>query len=319
MQLKLMPFAALALVSAMAAAADAPTQAYPAKPVRIFTTEVGGASDLPARLIAKELQGALGQPFLVDNRALIGVEIVAQSPADGYTLLHYTSPLWVIPLFRSNVAWDVHRDFAPIALTVVTPNVLVVHPSLPVKSVQEVIALGKARPGELNYGTSSTGSGNHIAAELFKSMTGVKMVRIAYKGAGSAINALLAGELHLMFPTASSISGHVKAGKLRAIAVTSPQPSPLAPGLPTMASAGLPGYESSSYTAFFAPARTPPAIVTRLSQEVGQALRTPAIKEKLFSVGSEVVASTPAEAVAVIKSETERIRKLIADAGLREQ
>ena len=319
MQSMVISGAALALISAMATAADAPAQAYPAKPVRIFTTEVGGASDLPARLIAKELQGSLGQPFLVDNRALIGVEIVAQSPPDGYVLLHYTSPLWVIPLFRSNAAWDVNRDFAPIALTVVTPNVLVVHPSLPVKSVHDVIALAKARPGELNYGTSSTGSGNHIAAELFKSMTGVKMVRIAYKGAGSAITSLMAGELHLMFPTASSISGHAKAGKLRALAVTSPQPSPLAPGLPTMASAGLPGYESSSYTAFFAPAKTPPAIVNRLSQEVGQALRTPAVKDRLFSVGSEVVASTPAEAVALIKSETERIRKLIADAGLREQ
>ena len=300
-------------------AGQSPAQNYPSKAIRIFTTEAGGASDLPARLIARELQVSLGQPAVVENRALIGVEIVAQAAADGHTLLHYTSPVWVIPLFRSSVAWDVARDFAPIALTIVTPNVLVVHPSLPVKSVKELIALARARPGDLNFASSSTGSGNHISGELFNSLAGVKIVRVAYKGAGSALNALLAGEVQIMFPTAGSTTGHIQSGKLRALAVTSPKPSALAPGLPTMIESGLPGYESISYTAMFAPAKTPSPIINLLSQEIVRALRTPALKDRLFKSGSEVVASTSAEAAATIKSEIDRVRKLINDAGLREQ
>jgi tripartite-type tricarboxylate transporter receptor subunit TctC len=151
----------IAMLAASGAQAQ-PVAPFPSKTIRIFTTEAGGASDLPARMIAKDLHANLGQAAVVENRAIIGVEIVAQAPADGHTLLHYTSPLWVIPLFRSNVAWDVNRDFVPIAMTVVTPNVLTVHPSLPVKSVGDLIALAKARPGELNYGSTSPGSGNHI-------------------------------------------------------------------------------------------------------------------------------------------------------------
>ena len=309
---------ALALGSLTVSAENANAQTYPTKPIRIFAPEVGGASDLPTRLMAKELQGTLGQPVLVENRGIIGVDIAAQAPADGHVLLHYTSPLWIIPLFRSTVAWDMARDFVPISLTVVTPNVLVVHPSLPVRNVKELIALAKARPGDMNYGSTSSGSSNHIAGELFKSMAGVKIVRVTYKGSGASLTALLGGELQLMFASAGASSGYIKSGKLRGLAVTSLEPSALAPGMPTMASAGLPGYESISYTALFAPARTPAPILTRLSQEVGQALRSPAIKERLFSVGSDVVASTPGEAVTVIKSETERIRKLISDAGLRE-
>jgi tripartite-type tricarboxylate transporter receptor subunit TctC len=293
-------------------------QGYPSKPIRILTTEIGSASDLAARLAAKELQASLGQSVVVENRALIGVELAAQAAADGYTLLHYTSPLWIIPLFRNTVSWDVGRDFAPIGMTVVSPNVLVVHPALPVKSVKELIALARERPGELNYGTSSTGAGNHIAGELFKSMARVKIVRIAYKGGNSSLNAVIAGEMHLSFPAAGTATGHVKAGKLRALAVTSPEPSPLAPGVPTMAASGLPGYESISYTCLFAPARTPAPLVARLSQEVAQGLRVPAVKERLFNAGSEVVGSSPSEAAATIRLETERIRKLIEDAGLRE-
>ena len=293
-------------------------QAYPSKTIRMFTPEIGSQSDLAARLIAKELQASLGQTVVVENRALIGVELAAQAAGDGYTLLHYSNPLWIIPLFRGNVSWDAGRDFTPIGMTVVSPNVLVVHPALPVKSVKELIALAKARPGELNYGTSSTGAGNHVAGELFKSMAGVKIVRIAYKGGSSSLNALIAGEMHLSFPAAGSVMGHVKGGKLRALAVTSPEPSALAPGLPTMAASGLPGYESLSYTCMFAPARTPAPLVSRLSQEVAQGLRVPVVKERLFNVGSEVVGSSPSEAAATIRSETERIRKLISDAGLRE-
>jgi tripartite-type tricarboxylate transporter receptor subunit TctC len=293
-------------------------QAYPAKTIRILTTGSGGASDLPARLIAREWQASLGQGVVVENRALIGIEVAAQAPADGYTLLHYTSPLWITPLFRSNVGWDVARDFAPITMTVVSPNVLAVHPSLPVKSVKDLVALAKSRPGDLNYGTSSTGAGNHLAGELFKSMAGVKILRIAYKGGGQAVNALIAGEVQVGFPAAGSVLGYIRGGKLRALAVTSPRPSPLTPGLPTMAESGLPGYESVSYTGLFAPAKTPPAIIEKLNQESARALGSPEIKERLFNVGSEIVANSPTDAAAIIKSETERIRRLVSEAGLRE-
>ena len=294
-------------------------QTFPSKALRIYTTEAGGASDLPARMLAREFQAALGQPAVVENRSLIGVEIVAQASADGHTLLHYTSPLWITPLFRSNVSWDMARDFAPIALTVVTLNVLAVHPALPVKSVKDLIALAKRRPGELNYGSSSTGSGNHISGELLKSVAGINIVRVAYKGAGSAINALISGEIQLAFPTIGSVKGHIQAGRIRALAITSVKRSQLAPELPTMIESGLPGYESISYTGLFAPARTPAPIIATLSQETMRTLRLPANKERLLLAGTEVVASTPAEAAATIKSEIERVRKLVQDAGLKEQ
>jgi tripartite-type tricarboxylate transporter receptor subunit TctC len=310
--------AALIVVSSVFDIRAACAQAYPAKPIRIYATEIGSASDLSARLIAKELQASFGQSVIVENRVLIGVELAAQAAPDGYTLLHYPNPMWILPLFRSNVAWDVNRDFTPIGMTVVSPNVLVVHPALPVKSVKDLIALAKARPGELNYGSSSTGAGNHVAGELFKSMAGVKIVRIAYKGGSSSLNALMAGEMQLSFPAAATAAGHIRAGKLRALAVTSAEPSALAPTLPTMAASGLPGYESISYTGLFAPARTPGTIITRLNQEMIQALRLPVVKERLFNAGSEVVGSSPSEAAETIRIETERTRKLINDAGLHE-
>ena len=318
--MKFLRFACPALAAAicMSGANAVLAQSYPSKTIRILATEIGSASDLAARLIAKELQASLGQPVVVENRVLVGIELAAQAAGDGYTLLHYPNPLWIIPLFRSSVSWDVGRDFTPIGMTILSPNVLVVHPALPVKSVKELIALAKARPGELNYATSSTGAGNHVAGELFKSMAGLKIVRIAYKGGSSALNALVAGEMQLAFPAAGTAATHMKSGKLRALAVTTLEPSAIVPGLPTMAASGLAGYESISYTGLFAPARTPAPLVTRLNQEVTQGLRVPAVKERLFNSGSEVVASSPSEAVATIKAETDRIRKLVSDAGLRE-
>ncbi len=222
-----------------------------------------------------------------------------------------------MPLFRK-VAWDPVKDFAPISLTIVTPNIVVVHPSLPVKSIKELIALAKARPGELNYGSGSTGAANHVAAELFKSMAGVNIVRINYKGAGTAIIDLVAGQLQVMFATAGSVTHHIKSGRLRALAVTSAEPSALAPGLPTVVAAGLPGYESSSLSGMFAPARTPVAIINRLNQEVVQALHRAEVKERLFNSGIQVVGSSPEEAAAKIRSEMARMGKVIREAGLRE-
>ncbi len=302
----------------MVAAGALHAQNFPNRLIRVVTTEVGGASDLATRILAQALSVNLGQSAIVENRGIIGVEIVSQATADGHVLLHYTSPLWVIPLFRANTPWDPLRDFVPIALTVNSPNLLAVHPSLPVKTVLQLVALAKARPSALNYATSSSGSGNHLAAELFKSMTGTKIERIAFKGAGAAVNAVMGGQIDLMFPTAGSVTQIIKQGRLRALAVTSLEPSAIVPGLPTMAQAGVPGYESQSRTALFAPAKTPPAVIARIHAEVTRALNQAEVRERLFAAGLEVIASTPQEAVAVIKSEMARMGKLIDDAGLRE-
>ena len=302
----------------MVAAGVLHAQNFPNRLIRVVTTEVGGASDLATRIMAQALSVNLGQSAIVENRGIIGVEIVSQATADGHVLLHYTSPLWIIPLFRANTPWDPLRDFVPIALTVNSPNLLAVHPSLPVKTVPQLVALAKARPSALNYASSSSGSGNHLAAELFKSMTGTKIERIAFKGAGAAVNAVMGGQIDLMFPTAGSVTQIIKQGRLRALAVTSLEPSAIVPGLPTMAQAGVPGYESQSRTALFAPAKTPPAVIARIHAEVTRALNQAEVRERLFAAGLEVIASTPQEAVAVIKSEMARMGKLIDDAGLRE-
>ena len=238
----------------MVAAGTLHAQNFPNRVIRMITTESGGASDIASRLMAQALASNLGQPAIVENRGIIGVEIALQAPADGHMLLHYTSPLWIIPLFRANSLWEPLRDFAPIALTVNSPNLLAVHPSLPVKTVPQLVALAKARPSALNYASSSSGSGNHLAAELFKSMTATKIERIAFKGAGAAVTAVVGGQIDLMFPTAGSVTQIIKQGRLRALAVTSLEPSAIVPGLPTMAQSGVPGYESQSRTALFAPA-----------------------------------------------------------------
>jgi tripartite-type tricarboxylate transporter receptor subunit TctC len=293
------------------------TQTYPVKPIRIVTTEVGSATEIVARMIAQKLSPTLGQQLIIDNRGIIAGEIVSRAVPDGYTLLSYGSPLWLSPLMR-DVPYDPVADFAPITLTAAAPNILVVHPSLPARSVKELIALAKARPGELNYASSSTGGSPHLAGELFKSMAKVNIVRVPYKGAGPALIALMGGELQLMFPAAGAVTPYVKAGKLRALATTSLEPSPLAPGLPTMAAAGLPGYETASLLGVFAPARTPAAIVSKLHREIAQTLRSTEIRERLFALGMEAVGSTPEQTAATIKGEIAKWSRLIKEAGIRE-
>ena len=301
------------------AASVASGQSYPTRPIRVVTVGYGSNTDVATRLIADAVTGGLGQRMVVENRAVVAPEIVADAPPDGYTLLHYSNVLWVMPLFRESVRWNPVKDFLPITETLTSPNLLVVHPSMPVRTTKELIAFAKARPGQLNYGSSSTGAGNHVAAELFKAMAGVNIVRVNYKSGGQAVNDLLAGQLHLMFPAAGSVMPHVKSGKVRALAVTSAQPSPLVPGLPTLAASGLPTYESSSIAGLFAPAGTPAAIINRLNQEVVKALQRPEIKERLLNAGIEAVGGSPAEFAGKIKSEMTRLEKVIKDAGLREK
>src|SRR5450759_4007451 len=248
-------------------------QTYPNKPIRIMATQPGGLTDIVARLIAPGLTVNLGQQIVVDNRgALIAVEIAAKAPPDGYTLLVNGSAFWLLPLLRNNVSWDPLRDFAPITLAVRSPSVLVVHPSVPVKSVADLIALAKARPGALNYAAGTIGATPHLAAELFKVMAGVNIVRVPYKGSGPSLIGLMSGEVEFMFPGAASAWGYVKQGRLRVLGICALHSSALFPGVPTVSASGLPGYESVSPQGVVAPARTPVVIINRLNQEFVRAL-----------------------------------------------
>jgi tripartite-type tricarboxylate transporter receptor subunit TctC len=307
----------IALVLTVASTAQA--QSFPAKPIRIITSGVGGAGDVASRLVAQGIAPALGQQVIVDNRASgpIPVEVTLKSPADGYTLMLYGSTVWLGPYLRAN-APDPLRDFAPISLAATAPNILVVHPSLPVKNVKEFVALAKARPGALNYGTTGIGSSPHLAAELFQAMAGVQFVRISYKGAGAALTDLIGGQIQLSFATASSVSPHLKTGRLRALGVSSARESILLPGLTTIAAAGLPGYESSSLQGVFAPAGVPAPILQKLSQEIMRYLHSSDAREKFLAVGVEVVGSTPEQFTAAMKTEMSRMGKVIRDAGIRE-
>ena len=307
------PVAMMVLVAGVASSQD-----YPNRPIRIFTGGVGGGTDIAARLVAQGISGPLGQQVIVENRpSNIAPETVAKAPPDGYTLFLSGSNFWVEPLLQK-VPYDPARDFSPIAGATTSPLVFVVHPSLPVKSVKELIALAKARPGALNYSSSVTGTSGHLAAELFKSMAGVDIVRIGYKSGGQSVIALVSGEVQVAFnPAGGTVMSQVKSGRLRALAVTSAQPSVLAPGLPTMAAAGLPGYESSAIQSVFAPAKTPEAIITRLNQEILRFLNAPETKERLINASVEAIGSTPEQLAATVKFEMAKWGKVIKDAGIR--
>ena len=295
-------------------------QNYPVKAIRIVAAAAGGSSDFSARLIAQGISGPLGQPVVVENRGGTGViaaQTVARSAPDGYTLLNYGSNVWLLPFLQGDLHYDPIRDFAPITLAIRSPNILVVHPSLPVKSVRELIALAKAYPGGLNYASGGDGSSNHLAGELFNSIAGVKLVRVPYKGVGPAISDLLSGHVQVMFATAGGTAQHIKSGRLRALAVTSLHQTALAPGLPTAAASGLPGYEATSIQAVFAPSGTPGPVIARLNQEIVRVLNQPEVKERLFNSGVEAVGSSPEELAATIKAEMSRLGKVIREAGIR--
>jgi tripartite-type tricarboxylate transporter receptor subunit TctC len=295
-------------------------QDYPVKPIRMVTSETGGASDILSRLIAPGLSDNLGQPVIVDDRPTnLAADIVAEALPDGYTLLLFGSALWTLPLIRKHMPYDAVTDFAPITLVAIAPTVLVVHPSVPVTSVKELIALAKAKPGELNYAGGAVGSPNHLAGELFKAMAGVNFVRIPFRGSGTAVIALVGGQVQLSFSPATAAMPHAKAGRLRALAVTSAQPSAVAPGLPTIAASGLPGYECVGMYGVFAPAKTPAALIDRLNQEIRRVLAKGDIKERFFNVGSDVVGNSPSEFAAIRKADIARVGKVVREAGIREQ
>jgi tripartite-type tricarboxylate transporter receptor subunit TctC len=295
-------------------------QTYPEKPIRVVTTVPGGSLDLTARVIAPRLSERLGQQVIVDNRGgVISMELVAKAPADGYTLLLASASLWTSQFLRDDVPWDPLKSYAPISLLVTSPNILLVHPSLPVNSVKELVALARSRPAALNYASGQSGASSHIAAELFKSMAGVDFVRVAYKGQVPAMLSLITGETQVSFPTAASATPFIKSGRARPLAVTSVKPSVLAPGLPTVAAAGLPGYESKAILGMFAPARTPAAIIARLNTEIVHVLNDPDARQRLLASGAEPVASTAEELMAEMQADMTTTGKLLRKLGATAQ
>lgn len=301
----------------LAAASAAAAQSFPSKPVRIVVTGVGSGGDFAARLIAQGVAASLGQQIVVDNRGSGNqpAEIVAKAVPDGYTLCLSAAPLWITPFLRKT-PYDPLKDFAPVTLAVTSPNILVVHPALPVKSTRELIALIRAKPGALNYATSGIGASSFLAAELFKSMSGTDMVRVNYKSGGLALTEMISGQVQLMFANAGLVAAHLQSGRLKALAVTSAKPTPLLPGLPTVAAGGLPGYELVSVQGIFAPAGTPEAIIARLNREFIPFLRRADTREKFFAAGVESIGGTPEELAATVKSEMARLGKVIKATGI---
>ncbi len=308
-------FSILAMVLCMGGAF---AQVYPNKPIRIVTTAVGGGSDFVARLVAPGISSSLGQPVIIDNRpgTFVAEEVVAKASPGGYSLLINASGVWIEPLLHK-APYDPVRDFSPISMTSKTPLLLVVNPSVPVNSVKELIALAKARPGAINYAVQSIGGANHLAGELFMAMAGVSLTSVPYKGTPQALNDLMGGQVQLMFANSIASLPHVKSGRLKALAITSLQPSGVAPDVPTVAASGLPGYEIAAIFTIFAPAGTPVAIINRLNQEIVRVLKTPEVKERFLATGSDVVAGSPAELAAYVKSDIAKWGKLIKDAGIR--
>jgi tripartite-type tricarboxylate transporter receptor subunit TctC len=297
-------------------------QTYPVRPIRIVVPQsAGGSTDLVARPLAQRLADALGHSVVVDNRpgagSTIGTDLVAKAAPDGYTLLAVAASFTMSPSLYKSLPFDPVRDFASITLLSSLPNIMVVHPSLPVKSVKELVALAKARPGQLNHGSSGVATGTHMSMELFKYLTGIKMVHVPYKGGAPSVTALISGEVHLTFATISTALPHVKSGKLRALAVSTARRSPAAPEVPTIAESGVPGYDYASWIGLLAPAKTPSSIIIRLNAASVNAVHTPEIRAVFAAEGSEPVGSSPDEFDAIIKSEVARWRKVVSAAGIK--
>jgi tripartite-type tricarboxylate transporter receptor subunit TctC len=298
---------------------------YPAKPVRLLASQPpGGGIDAVARAVSTRLAEALGQTVIVDNRpganGSVAAELTAKSPPDGYTfMLGAVGNLGVNAFFYKKLGYDPLRDLAPITAAVSGGNVLVVHPSLPARSVKELIALAKARPGELAYGTSGTGGSGHLAGALFRSMTHIVLLHVPYKGGAPAIVDLIAGHTQLAFPAPATAGSFIQQGKLRALAVGTARRSKIYPQLPTIAEAGVPGYESHSWYGFVAPAKTPPNIIVRLNRELVQVLNTPETTDTLLKQGMEVWTSTPEAFGTYIKSEYDKWGRVIREAGITER
>jgi tripartite-type tricarboxylate transporter receptor subunit TctC len=310
-----------AVFAALATAAFG--QAYPSKPIHfIVPYPAGGPLDTVARLLGQKVSESVHQPVVVENKpgagGNIGADSVAKAAPDGYTILMGAVATHAInPTLYRNIPYDPVKDFAPVTEVAWTPNVLVVNPSLPVSNVNEFIAYAKAHPGELNFGSGSTGSAGHLAGELFKTMAGVKMVHVPYKGAGPAMQDLIGGQIQLMFDNLASSLGQIRAGKVRALAVTTAKRSTLAPELPTIAESGLPGFDISTWFGIFAPGGTPQPVVQRLHDAFVDALHAPDVQATMKKMGAEPVGNSPGEFAAFIRSEAEKYAKVIRASGAK--
>jgi tripartite-type tricarboxylate transporter receptor subunit TctC len=316
-----LPVATLALASFCAGALAAESNAYPTKPIRMIVGFApGGGTDTTARALTPKLSERLGQQVIVDNRpgaaGNIATDITTKAPADGYTILMGTiAALAINPTLYGNLPFDPQRDLAPVTRAVDSTNILVVHPSVAAKNVKELIALAKTKT--LNGGSSGIGGAGHLALELFNVMAGTKIVHVPYKGGGPAMTDLLGGQINLIFATAASAVPHVQSGKIRALAVTTSKRSRLVPDLPTVAEAGLPGFEANNWYGIVVPAKTPRPIVDRLNKEFVAVLNTPDVKEILFKQGLDAAPSTPQEFGAYIKTETVKWAKVVKASGAK--
>ena len=298
-------------------------QTYPSRPVRLLMPfPAGGPTDILGRLIAQKLTEVWGHNVLVDNRAggagMIAGVLAAKSPPDGYTLfLGGITTLAIAPFVQKDMQYDPIRDFLPVTQTTISPLLLMTHPSLPVKTVKEFIALAKARPGQINYASSGPGGSGHLAGELFKSVTRTDLVHVPYRGAPPALNDLISGQVQVMFGTMLAAVPHVRAGKLRAVAVTGPKRSIAVPDVPTFAEAGLAGYDASSWNGILVPTGTPRAIIDKLSVELVKILHTPNVLDRLAGDGPIPIGNSPQEFAAHIKAEQAKWSKVIREANVR--
>lgn len=310
----------LTLVFAFAAAAQAAD--YPQRPVRLVVPyAAGGSTDTVARIVGARLGERLGQQIVVDNRTgagtLIGTEIVQHATPDGHVLLMATPPLAVNPALYAKVSYSVERDFAAVTNIAGSSNLLVVHPSLPASSVSELVALLKAAPGKYNYGSSGVGGAGHLAMALFTSMAGVEALHVPYKGGAPAVADLVAGRLNMMMANLTTAQPHIRAGKLRGLGVGKAKRSPLFPEMPTIAEAGVKGYEANNWNGVVAPTGTPRAAIERLHREIAATLKEPAIADRMARAGLEPVGDTPAEFAQYLKSEAAKWGKLVKSAGIK--
>lgn len=318
--LRLLLTALLALAAALPEAQG--QDIYPSRPIRVIApTSAGGGNDIVARLVAHGLSERLGRPVVVENRpgagTIIGTEIVAKSQPDGHTLLMGQSTLAINPATYKRMPYDALLDFAPITQAVSLPLLMVVHPSLPVKSVKEMIALAKARPGEILFASSGHGTNSHLTMELFASMAQIRMIHVPYKASSQTAIDLIAGHVAILTTSMASAIPHVRAGKMRALGVTSAGRAAAAPDIPTIAEAGLPGYESVQWSGLLAPAGTPPDIIARLHRETVAILRTPDSRDRLAGDGSRVIANSPEAFAADLRAETVKWARVAKAAGIQ--
>ncbi len=312
----------MALLLALGVAGTHAQSAYPNKPVRLIVPFApGGSNDIVARIIGHKFAESMAQQFIIDNRGgasgIIGTDLAAKAAPDGYTLLMMSLTLAVNPSLYKKLPYDTQKDLLPVSLVASAPLILVVHPSLPVKSLKDLIAHIKANPGKFNFGSGGPGTTPHLAGEMLKSMAGLQMTHVPYKGGGPALADLVGGQLQLMLENIPSTLPHVKSGKLRVLALTGLTRSALVPEVPTLDEAGLKGYEIVGWNGLFLPAATPKAIVSRLHAQTVKALAQPDIKERLKGMGAEGVGSTPAQFGAFVQAEIRKWARVVRDAGLR--